>query len=236
MLKRESDLRLKESELLERERAHASEVQKLEKMKEQLILRERELQERELEQQQKPPPRQQQPTTSSQLPPQDHLKDSKVNDKCQILAKDSGRKRKRPPTPKSQLMVAAERASQDDNMMKQPSIDHSSRFKNETKEESTLHTPSNKWRMDDDDDDADLSPDLLDDSDDEDDDNNLETQAWESQESTNSSRKRRKGSARKSHHVDSLQSLPKSPIKEKPAAKDKPNTKGNKVFINLGED
>jgi len=238
MLKRESDLRLKESELLERERAHASEGQNLEKMKEQLILRERELQEREFEQQQKPSPRQQQPTTSSQLPPQDHLKDSKVNDNSQSLAKESGRKRKRPPTPKSQLMVAAERASQDDNMMmKQPSIDtSSSRFKNETREESTLHTPSNKGRMDDDDDDADLSPDLLDDSDDEDDDNNLETQAWESQESTHSSRKRRKGSARKSQNVDSLQSLPKSPIKEKPAAKDKPNTKGNKVFINLGDD
>merc|ERR1712007_87377 len=162
---------------------------------------------------------------------------SKVNDNSQSLAKESGRKRKRPPTPKSQLMVAAERASQDDNMMKQPSIDpSSSRFKNDTKEESTLHTPSNKGRTDEDDDDADLSPDLLDDSDDEDDDNNLETQAWESQESTNSSRKRRKGSARKSHHVDSLQSLPKSPIKEKPAAKDKPMTKGNKVFVNLGED
>lgn len=243
MLKRESDIRLKDRELLEREKAHALEVQKLEKMKEQLILRERELKEHELEQQQQQPPslhatnNGQTRTASSQLPPQDHLKDSKVNDNSQSLAKESGRKRKRPPTPKSQLMVAAERASQDDNMMKQPSIDpSSSRFKNETREESTQHTPSNKGRMDDDDDDADLSPDLLDDSDDEDDDNNLETQAWESQESTHSSRKRRKGSARKSQNVDSLQSLPKSPIKEKPAAKDKPNTKGNKVFINLGDD
>ena len=245
ILKRESNIRIKENELLQREREQALEVQRLKKMEEELILRER-----RLEQGLHSPPNvaagahTSQPNENAQKQKQKKRRQSPQELKFPHLSEadngsvapsnrplplhESGRKRKKPPTPSLSQLVAGEETSQGSNGKKQHR-DHrlSNPIPRQKQAESSVSfkSPQSDVIKKDVDEDL-LSPDLLIDSEEDEDAFHLETQ--ESQESSSSARKRKRGSA----HKSSLMHLPKSPQKINNTEKSKPK----KVFINLEDE